>query len=66
MPGQLAGLWMLSSPEEKREMENRSAVVLGVTLVLLCTADWIFKDGETLVFLGKQLLRLIEYLAFWR
>lgn len=42
------------------------AIVLGLVLVGSITADVVLNDGVTLLFLGKKLADLIEWLAFWR
>ncbi|MEM9581932.1 MAG: hypothetical protein AAGA08_02350 [Pseudomonadota bacterium] len=46
-------------------MTNRIAIVLGLTLIMLlilnATLDW-----QAHIFLGRKLVDLIEYLAFWR
>lgn len=47
-------------------MTNRIAVVLGILLIGLITADIVLFDAEHLVFLGKKLFSLIEWMAFWR
>jgi len=47
-------------------MSNAVAIILGLLIVLLITADIVFLDSETLVFLGKKLFQLIEWMAFWR
>lgn len=47
-------------------MTNRIALVLGLALLGLIAID-IFVFGTThLVFLGKKMLELIEWMAFWR
>ncbi|MEL6689086.1 MAG: glyceraldehyde-3-phosphate dehydrogenase [Pseudomonadota bacterium] len=47
-------------------MTNRLAIILGALIVLSLIADRIFNDGAATVFLVKQLLELIEWIAFWR
>ncbi|MEO9895094.1 MAG: hypothetical protein ABJ370_10870 [Paracoccaceae bacterium] len=47
-------------------MNNTVAFVLGVFLVCAIAADAILFDATNLVFLGKKLAELIEWLAFWR
>ncbi|WP_198665101.1 hypothetical protein [Tropicimonas sp. IMCC34011] len=46
-------------------MTNRLAVILGILIALFVAADLIF-DWGWCVFLGKELLKLIEWAAFWR
>ncbi|KIT17311.1 hypothetical protein [Jannaschia aquimarina] len=47
-------------------MTNRVALLLGLALVLLVLADWALNESETLIFLGRELLGLVRWLAFWR
>ena len=47
-------------------MTNRIALVLGVIIVGFIVADMAFFGNEHMVFLGKKLFELIEWLAFWR
>ena len=47
-------------------MTNTLSIVLGTLLVGGIAYDAMANDGETLVFLGKKLAELIEWLAFWR
>ncbi|MEP3636970.1 MAG: hypothetical protein ABJN14_06845 [Paracoccaceae bacterium] len=47
-------------------MTNTVALVLGIALVCAITADAILFDATNLIFLGKKLAELIEWLAFWR
>lgn len=47
-------------------MTNSIALVLGITVVGGIAADLLLNSGDALVFLGKELFLLIEYLAFWR
>jgi hypothetical protein len=42
------------------------ALGLALALVALLVADHLWLGWELPVFLGRQLVRLIEYLAFWR
>ncbi len=43
-------------------------VALGLALILagLLALDFWAQDGAGLIFLGRKLVDLIEYLAFWR
>ncbi len=47
-------------------MTNRIALGLFLLILAASVADIWFGDGAALVFLGKKLADLIEYLAFWR
>ncbi|MDW3183954.1 MULTISPECIES: hypothetical protein [unclassified Roseobacter] len=47
-------------------MTNRIAIVLGTLLLLLLVVDVLLFGTEHLVFLGKKLFELIEWLSFWR
>ncbi|MEL7097922.1 MAG: hypothetical protein AAGM84_03755 [Pseudomonadota bacterium] len=47
-------------------MTNRLAIVLGVIIVAAIAYDAIGNEGDNLLFLGKKLAELIEWLAFWR
>ena len=47
-------------------MTNRIAVVLGGLLVLAIVLDMALNGSDHLVYLGKKLVELIEWIAFWR
>lgn len=47
-------------------MTNRLAIILGLILIALFTADVMWYGKEHMIFLGKKMLELIEWLAFWR
>ena len=47
-------------------MTNRIALFLGAAIVLLIVADALLFGSEQLVFIGRKLLDLIEWMAFWR
>lgn len=47
-------------------MTNRIAVVLGIVIAALCAIDLMLNNGQVLLFLGRRLLELIEWMAFWR
>ena len=47
-------------------MTDRLAIVLGVLIALLITADLLANGGGVLVFLARKMLDLMEYLIFWR
>ncbi|GLK63850.1 MULTISPECIES: hypothetical protein [Paracoccus] len=47
-------------------MTNQIALVLGLLIIGLFAVDALFLHWGLPVFLGKQLVSLIEYLSFWR
>jgi hypothetical protein len=47
-------------------MTNRTALALAVVLLGLIVLDVLLFGTEHLVFLGKKMFELIEWLAFWR
>lgn len=47
-------------------MTNRIALVLGVLLVATLSVDVLLYGSEHLIFLGKKLFELIDWIAFWR
>lgn len=47
-------------------MTNRIALVLGLIIIGAIIADYIYYGTEHIIFLGKKLAELIEWLAFWR
>ncbi|CTQ34221.1 hypothetical protein [Jannaschia rubra] len=47
-------------------MTNSVAALLAVLIVVLIGADWALNDADALTFLGRKLVELIEYMAFWR
>ncbi len=47
-------------------MTNKIAIWLGGVILVLLTADIILFGDDHLVFLGKKLADLIEWMAFWR
>ncbi|MCO4825497.1 MAG: hypothetical protein KC451_11655 [Amylibacter sp.] len=47
-------------------MNNSVAVIIGLCLLGLIAFDWRVNDAEYIVLWGKQLLRLIDWIAFWR
>ena len=47
-------------------MSNRAALIAAVLLACLVAADLLFDDGALLAFAGRQLIRLTEWVAFWR
>lgn len=47
-------------------MTNRIAIFLGLFLIATVVVDVVFYGNEHLIFLGKKLFELIEWIAFWR
>lgn len=53
-------------PRERCVVTNRIAIVLGIIIVGLFVLDIVIYGSEHMVFLGKKMLDLIEWMAFWR
>lgn len=47
-------------------MTNRIALVLGLLLIAALATDVLLYGSEHLIFLGKKLYELIDWIAFWR
>ncbi|MGZ2257658.1 hypothetical protein [Roseobacter sp. A03A-229] len=47
-------------------MTNRIALVLGVLIIGFVMVDMLLFGTEHVVFVGKKLFDLIEWLSFWR
>ncbi len=47
-------------------MTNKIALWLGVLLVAALLVDVLVFGAEHLLFLGKELFDLVEWMAFWR
>ncbi len=47
-------------------MTNRIAIGLGIVVIALIALDVMLFASEHLIFLGKKLFDLIEWMAFWR
>ncbi len=47
-------------------MTNRIAFALGGVLLGLIVVDLLLFGSEHLVFLGKKMFELIDWMAFWR
>jgi len=47
-------------------MTNTIAFWLAVLILAFFTFDYFFMEDDMFVFLGRKLLDLLEYLAFWR
>jgi len=47
-------------------MNNTVALLLGIVLVLAFGADIFLNNSEYLILWGRQLVLLVNWLAFWR
>ncbi|MEO0999296.1 MAG: hypothetical protein AAFW69_01630 [Pseudomonadota bacterium] len=47
-------------------MTNSFALVFGLLILAVLAADIFYYQWDILVFLGRKLLDLSEWLAFWR
>lgn len=47
-------------------MTNRIALWVGSLLILSVLFDATFNGSQNLLFLGKRLFELIDWVAFWR
>lgn len=47
-------------------MTNRIALGLGLGILVLLTIDMVMYESQHMVFLGRKLFELIEWMAFWR
>ncbi len=47
-------------------MTNRIAFVLALFLIAALVTDIFYFGTEHVIFLGKKLFELIEWIAFWR
>jgi hypothetical protein len=47
-------------------MTNRIAIVLGLIILGVIVLDVVLYGSEHVIFLGKKLAELIEWIAFWR
>lgn len=47
-------------------VDNRTALVLGILLAGAAMADQVLNEGAVTVFLLRELMRLTEWMAFWR
>lgn len=47
-------------------MDNKTALVLAVLIISVVAADLLYFSWDLHIFLGRQLLRIVEWLAFWR
>jgi len=47
-------------------MTNKTAIVFGLCLLAAIAYDAVMNGGNNLIFLGKKLLQLMEWMTFWR
>lgn len=47
-------------------MTNRIAIVLGLILIGAITVDVMLYGADHVIFLGKKMADLLEWMAFWR
>ena len=47
-------------------MTNRLAIILGALIFGALVLDYALYDTEHLVFLGRKMFALLDYIAFWR
>ena len=47
-------------------MTNPIAIVLGLILLIALGVDLLLYGSEHVIFLGKKLYELIDWIAFWR
>ena len=53
-------------PNDARTMTNRLAILLGLALLVAFAVDITLYGDAHMIFLGKKLAELIEWMAFWR
>ena len=47
-------------------MNTATSLGLGFVILAFAGADYLFNDATALTFLGREMLNLVEYVAFWR
>ncbi|MEP1520037.1 hypothetical protein [Ascidiaceihabitans sp.] len=47
-------------------MTNSIAIFLGLFLITIITVDIMVYGSDHVIFLGKKMFELIEWIAFWR
>ena len=47
-------------------MTNRIAIALALILIAAIVVDVVFYGTDHLIFLGKKMMELMEWIAFWR
>lgn len=47
-------------------MGDRAGIIIGIGLFVAVLIDNIVLDTLVLTFLGKELIKLLEFIAFWR
>ena len=72
LSGAFAGLRAASAPvisgrtNRSHLVTNRIALILGLILIAAMVADVMYFGTEHLIFLGKKMFDLMEWMAFWR
>jgi hypothetical protein len=58
----------LTLTSEKREanMNNQTALVLGLIIIGFFVVDYFYLEWDAPIFIGKKFLVLIDKMAFWR
>lgn len=67
MPGDLSGIFHCNPHETDPEysMDNRTAFWLALIIVCIFAADHFYFHWGLAVFIGQQIARVSEWLAFW-
>ncbi|PIB24945.1 glyceraldehyde-3-phosphate dehydrogenase [Amylibacter kogurei] len=47
-------------------MGNRTSIIVGIVIVLAIIGDYSMNDAQGLLFLGKKMLALLDWMTFWR
>lgn len=47
-------------------MTNQLAIMIGLSIFASVAADLALNDGDSLLFLGRKLFFLLDWMAFWR
>jgi hypothetical protein len=47
-------------------MTDKIALWLAVVMIVLVLADILLNQGHALLFLGREIADLVQYVAFWR
>lgn len=56
----------IEARQQESVVTNRIAIFLGLFLIAAIVVDGMIYGSGHLVFLGKKLFELIEWIAFWR
>ncbi|MDJ0820522.1 MAG: hypothetical protein QNJ09_01770 [Paracoccaceae bacterium] len=67
MRDSLAPLWHeKGATPEPHAMTNTIAIVLGLIIVAVIAVDYALFGSDHLIFLGKRMFELLDWIAFWR